>query len=227
MIGSLLRERNDLRVENLRLQVELERYKKCYYGPRADRLADSGDMAQMLLQFAEGLERRPVNPDDLPPHTEPEEDLRRVKRRRGRRLLANFENLPVTTRVYELNTEQRACPCCGEQRKEIGAEQSWQVEYLPGHFERIHHVRKKYACPGCEMGGETHVWKRQASRNLPSIKAWLGQGCWFTSSPASFPTTSRCTVWKIFSRGRVSRSRARRSQSGAAMWLISWNRCMN
>jgi len=36
MIGSLLRERDDLRVENLRLQVELERYKRCYYGPRAD-----------------------------------------------------------------------------------------------------------------------------------------------------------------------------------------------
>jgi transposase len=40
------------------------------------------------------------------------------------------------------------------ERKEIGAEQSWQVEYLPGHFERIHHVRKKYACPGCESSGE-------------------------------------------------------------------------
>jgi hypothetical protein len=77
MIGSLLRERGDLRVENLRLQVELERYKKRYYGQRADRLADSGDVAQMLLQFAEGLERKAVNPDDLPPHTEPEEELRR------------------------------------------------------------------------------------------------------------------------------------------------------
>jgi len=29
------------------------------------------------------------------------------------------------------------------ERREIGADESWQVEYLPGHFERIHHVRKK------------------------------------------------------------------------------------
>ena len=27
---------NDLHVENLRLQLELERYRKWYYGPRAD-----------------------------------------------------------------------------------------------------------------------------------------------------------------------------------------------
>ena len=32
---------DDLHVENLRLQVELERYKKWYYGPRADRLQSS------------------------------------------------------------------------------------------------------------------------------------------------------------------------------------------
>jgi transposase len=39
-------------------------------------------------------------------------------------------------------------------RKEIGADESWQVEYLPGHFERIQHVRKKYACTSYETNGE-------------------------------------------------------------------------
>jgi transposase len=77
-----------------------------------------------------------------------------VKRRKGRRNLANFENLPVSTHVYKLSEAERACPCCGLTRKEIGADESWQVEYLPGHFERIHHVRKNYACTSCETNGE-------------------------------------------------------------------------
>jgi transposase len=77
-----------------------------------------------------------------------------VKRRKGRRHLANFENLPVTTHVYELSEEQRACPCCGIERKEIGQEESWQIERVPGRFERIHHVRKKYACQACETNGD-------------------------------------------------------------------------
>jgi transposase len=161
VIRSLLLERDgekrradDLQVENLRLQLELERFRKWYYGPRADRLQSDNDLAQMLLHFAEEMDRKPVNPDDVPRDAKPEEELRRVKRRPGRRNLANFENLPVTTHVHELSAAERACPCCGVERKEIGADESWQVEYLPGHFERIHHVRKKYACPGCESNGE-------------------------------------------------------------------------
>ena len=71
------------RVEMLRLQLELERYRKWYYGPRADRLQSSADLAQLLLNFAEEMDRKPVNPDDLPPRTEPTEELRRVKRRKG------------------------------------------------------------------------------------------------------------------------------------------------
>ena len=148
------RRADDLQVENLRLQLELERFRKWYYGPRADRLQSDNDLAQMLLHFAEEMDRKPVNPDDVPRDAKPEEELRRVKRRPGRRNLANFENLPVTTHVHELSAAERACPCCGVERKEIGADESWQVEYLPGHFERIHHVRKKYACPGCESNGE-------------------------------------------------------------------------
>jgi len=44
-----------------------------------------------------------------------------VKRRKGRRSLANFENLPVTTQVYELSAEERTCPGCGVVRQESGA----------------------------------------------------------------------------------------------------------
>jgi transposase len=144
---------DQLHIEKLRLQQELERYKKWYYGPRADRLASSGDVAQLLLDFAGELDRKPVHPGDVPPASEPAAELRRVRRRKGRRNLANFDNLPVTTHVHELSAGERICPCCGMERREIGAEESWQVEYFPGHFERIHHLRKKYACPGCENNG--------------------------------------------------------------------------
>jgi transposase len=147
----------ELQVELLRVKLELERYKKWYYGPRADRLQSDQDVAQMLLNFAEELDCKPVHAEDLPAAAEPAEELRRVKRRKGRRNLANFENLPVTTHVYELSEAERACPCCGLTRKEIGADESWQVEYLPGHFERIHHVRKKYACTSCETSGENPI----------------------------------------------------------------------
>jgi transposase len=170
------RRGDELRVEMLRLQLELERYKKWYYGPRADRLQSSADLAQMLLNFAEQMDRKPVNPDDLPSRTEALEELRRVKRRKGRRNLANFENLPVTTQVHELNAAERACPCCGIERKQIGTDESWQVEYLPGHFERIHHVRKKYACTGCESNGNNPQMETAAKPEMAIDKGMAGPG---------------------------------------------------
>ena len=72
----------------------------------------------------------------------------------GKAGAGRFQNLPVTTQVYELSGKERACPCCGGERQEIGTEESWQIEYLPGHFERIQHVRKKYARGPCEASAE-------------------------------------------------------------------------
>jgi transposase len=166
----------ELRVEMLRLQLELERFRKWYYGPRADRLQSSGDVAQMLLAFAEELDRKPVHPDDAPPAAEPADELRRVRRRKGRRNLANFENLPVTTHVHELSAEERACPCCGTQRQEIGADESWQIEYYPGHFERIQHLRKKYACPGCDSKGSGAQIQAAAKPESAIEKGLAGPG---------------------------------------------------
>jgi transposase len=170
------RRANDLQVENLHLQLELERYKKWYYGPRADRLQSSADLAQLLLNFAEEMDRKPVNTDDVPSRSEPAEEIRRVTRRKGRRNLANFENLPVTTQIHELNAAERVCPCCGVERKEIGADDSWQVEYFPGHFERIHHVRKKYACAGCEGNGNNPQMETAAKPEMAIDKGMAGPG---------------------------------------------------
>ena len=178
--GETLRQRKraeELYLQNLRLQLELERYKKWYYGPRADRLSSSQDLAQALLEFGEQLQAKAVHPEDIPPNkAEPEYELRRVKRRRGRRNLANFEKLPVTTQVYELSAEQRQCPCCGVERKEIGADESWQIEYVPGRFERLHHVRKKYACPGCEGIGENPQMEVAAKPDAAIEKGMAGPG---------------------------------------------------
>src|SRR6266566_3590341 len=147
MLCSLLRERDrekqraqeqtkradNLHVENLRLQVELARYKKWYYGPRADRLPSSGDLAQVLLDFAKELEQKPICPDDVPPQMEPE-------------------------------------------RKEIGAEESWQIEYLPGRFERIQHVRKKYVCAKCEGAGAAPQIEVAARAEAAIEKGLAGPG---------------------------------------------------
>lgn len=181
ILHSLLAERDrekqradELYLENLRLQVELARYKKWTYGPRADRLSAT-ELAQALLNFAEELEQKAIPAKEVPPErSEPER--RRVKRRKGRRALANFENLPVSTHIYELSAEERRCACCGEERQAIGSEESWQIEYIPGHFERLQHVRKKYACLRCERAGENPRIEVAAKAEMAIEKGFAGPG---------------------------------------------------
>jgi transposase len=154
LAASLQKKSDELYIENLRLQVQVDRFKRWYYGPRADKLNTAVELGQMLMTFGEEFENKPVHQDDLPSNEKPEESPRRVRKARGRRNLENFDKLPVQDLVYELSEAERACPCCGKQRAEIGAEESWQLEYYPGHFERLHHVRKKYACAGCDAEEE-------------------------------------------------------------------------
>ena len=152
----LRRQRDELQIAKLRIEVEPLRLKKLYYGPRADRLTTPGEVAQMLLEFAVALEARPVNPQDIPPDDgSGAVDVGTVRRvRRGRRNLAAYENLPVTRRVHDLADDEKPCPCCGKMREKIGQESSWQVEFIPGRFERIEHVRIKYACRHCEQNAD-------------------------------------------------------------------------
>jgi len=95
MLHSLWQERerqekraDELYLENLQRQKELLRYKKATYGPRADRLSEN-ELAQVLLEFAEELERRPLPAESLP-QGEAKPDVRRVRRRKGRRGLSEF-----------------------------------------------------------------------------------------------------------------------------------------
>jgi transposase len=166
----------NVEIEKLRLEMELLRLKKWYYGPKADRLQTPGDVAQMLLGFATDLETRPVNPEDLPSDEPPSpaETVRRV--RRGRRNLAAFENLPVVRQEHDLPEDQKPCPCCGEMRQRIGSETSWQVEFIPGHFERIEHVRFKYACNKCEQNAENPNIELADKPQQPIDKGMAGPG---------------------------------------------------
>jgi hypothetical protein len=57
---------DDLYLRNLRLQLELDRYKKWYYGPRADRLSSSAQLGQALLNFGEERAATPPPPEEVP-----------------------------------------------------------------------------------------------------------------------------------------------------------------
>jgi transposase len=80
------------------------------------------------------------------------------RKKRGRK--PKIDPLPVREVVYELNEEERACPCCGKARREIGEERSSEYDLVPAHLVKIVHIRKKYgpcACMGFTESEATSV----------------------------------------------------------------------
>jgi len=205
------------------MTAEVLRLKKLLYGPRADRLSSANDIAQMLLEFAAQLEARPVDPADIPdgePAPADPADTRRVgaaqgkasrSGRGGRRRIADLAHLPVTRHEHDLTEEQKACPCCGECRAHMGIDESWQIEYIPGHFERLHHIRHTYACAACDAEGDgAQVATAAKSRETaPVEKGMAGPGLLayaVTSKFADYLPLYR--LENIFTRNGLSMSRS-------------------
>ena len=149
--AELERTNAELELERLRLKQQLMVALKKLYGPRGDRLATEGDVAQLLLEFAVELEARPVDAADLPPDAgavDPQ-TVRRVKRRRGRRDLGSdeFDHLPAIRKEHDLNDEDKPCPCCNQPRVKIGEESSWQVACIRRLDALLSHVPPKTIPP--------------------------------------------------------------------------------
>ena len=76
-----------------------------------------------------------------------EDDSPPKKRRRSRGRIGKLpDHLEREIIRHELSNAERACPCCGELRAEIGVESSEQLELIPARLKAIQHDRVKYAC---------------------------------------------------------------------------------
>jgi transposase len=134
------------------------------------RLASLEHQVKLLMQRIKGSRQERINPDQLLLFSveelkemieqldqgSPEQDLiddqpkpGRGRRKRGRAgpLPAHIEREIVR---HELPESERACPCCGETRQEIGFEPSEQLEFIPARLKAIEHRRIKYVCTTCQ-----------------------------------------------------------------------------
>lgn len=171
------------------LEARLLKLCKRLYGPRADRLTTIADLGQLLLEFATQLEARPLEPASAElaaaqNSAQDAADARRIGAKRkgapgahGRRRIADLEHLAKRTIEHDLPDSEKACTCCGKERTRIGCEESWQVEYIPGHFERWHHVRHTYSCRDCDREGHGGQVETAPFKSAPVVdKGMAGPG---------------------------------------------------
>ena len=135
-------ERQQARLQALQEQINLLIAKR--FGRSSEKLS-----ADQLGLFNEAEATAPADPEpeaivSVPAH-------QRV--RPGRKPLP--EALPRIDVIHELPAEERICAHDGEGLVEIGEEISEQLDIIPAQVRVLRHVRKKYACPHCQMGVKT------------------------------------------------------------------------
>lgn len=75
---------------------------------------------------------------------------------------------PETTAAHH-DAAGQSCGCaeCGGRLREIGRDISEQLEYVPGHFKVLRHIRPKLACVSCQRVFQAAAPSRPIARGLP------------------------------------------------------------
>jgi transposase len=147
-----------------RLKLELSYLKRMRYGQASEKLDHDGQLELMNTSLAPMPE--PAANDPAAPGVwdiDLQRDQRKSKKSCGTRELP--EHLERRTVVHQ---PEGGCTCsaCGVALREIGQDVSEMLEYEPGNFHVIRHVRPKLACGGCHVIRQADAPSRPVQRGL-------------------------------------------------------------
>jgi len=127
------------------LQHQLYLFRSARFG----RKSEKGVVPeQMALQFDETYAASQTNtPEESPDAQTQTITYTRTKKGSGRQALP--KSLPYVEQVHDLNDADKQCPC-GCALTFISDEVTEQLDVVPQMTFRVVHIRKKYACKGCE-----------------------------------------------------------------------------
>lgn len=131
------------RAEIARLKFQLARYRRAEFGRSSEKLAHEVEQLELAVEALEAdqAERLAAAAPAVAAVVESAAEAQKPARR------ALPEHLP---REEVLHPAACACPHCGGALRRIGEEVSETLDYVPGRFKVIRHVREKLSCRTCD-----------------------------------------------------------------------------
>jgi len=151
-----------------RLKIQLSRLRRWKFGRSSEQLQLQITQLEMSLEALQA-----VTPKAAPALTSTQATpLRKAhpaprRQRTGRKALP--AHLPRET-IYHLHPALQnkcSCPDCGKRLRKISADVSEMLEYVPGYFKVIRHVREKHSCVRCSRIIQAAAPSRPIPRDLP------------------------------------------------------------
>src|SRR5437764_1448586 len=133
-----------LEIEKLKFQ--LAKLRRMQFGRSSERI--NRQIAQLELRLEE-LESAEAEADAKADAPDPAAAPVRKRNKPGRKPLP--DHLPREEVVHQpAGDGAGTCPECGRGMSKLGEDITEVLDYVPGHFQVIRHVRPKYACAACE-----------------------------------------------------------------------------
>ena len=129
--------------EIAKLRFQLARYRRAEYGRSSEKLARETDQLELAIEALETdqAERLAAASPVVAAVIEAASEARKPARR------PLPDHLPREEIVHEAPC---ACPACGGALRRIADEVTETLDYVPGRFKVIRHVRAKLSCRACD-----------------------------------------------------------------------------
>ena len=143
-----------------KLKVQIARLKRMTFGTSSERVSRELEQLELKLEeleTAEAEREAALETEAAAEEPGPED----VSAKKQRRKLP--EALPRREIVHE---PACTCPACGGALRKVGEDVTEILDYIPGRFEVIRHVRPAYSCRTCET---------MAQKPMPALPIPRGQ----------------------------------------------------
>jgi transposase len=142
-----------------KLKIQLARLRRMNFGQSSEKLTCEIEQLELQLEDLEG-----DAPDvDEPAAETSSDDEGKKKTSSPRRKLP--EDLPRDEIVH---ASHESCPECGGDLKTVSQSVTEVLDYVPGHFRVIRHVRPARSCRSCETMVQDPMPSLPVQRGLPS-----------------------------------------------------------
>jgi transposase len=163
-VADLIAARNGLQEQVLRneqLKLRLAKLLRERFGASSERLRGEVEQLELLLGELEEQVAEAMPPESEEPVAPPETETQRRKPVR--------KPLPATLpRDVVEHAAPCACPKCGGALRPLGEDVTEVLDYVPGSFRVIRHVRPKLSCRGCESIAQAPAPSLPIHRGLAS-----------------------------------------------------------